>query len=160
MTRDSGRAGPPGPDRTPPGPPALDQDFGGRSLHALRSAVAAHAAEAGLSRQRVYDVTVAAHELAANTVRHGPGHGRLRLWIAENFLYCQVSDDGITPSPGQLAADPGSWPVQPGHGLWLVHQVADEFTIVAGPAGVRATVTFALASAPRARPVPAPRSAE
>ena len=55
------------------GTPVLDQAFDGDSLYALRAAVAAHAAEAGLPRQRVYNVVTAAHELAANAVRHGAG---------------------------------------------------------------------------------------
>jgi anti-sigma regulatory factor (Ser/Thr protein kinase) len=46
------------------------------SLYALRSAVAAHAAAAGLPQARVYDVVLAAHELATNVVRHGHG-----LWV-------------------------------------------------------------------------------
>ena len=43
---------------------------------------------------RVYAVVVAAHELAANAVRHGAGRGRLRLRADGAFLYCQASDDG------------------------------------------------------------------
>lgn len=158
VSRERDRAGPPGRDPAPSGTSSLEQDFDGRSLHALRSAVAAHAAAAGLSRQRVYDVTAAAHELAANTVRHGPGHGRLRLWTHEKFLYCLVSDNGTAPPAGsQQAADPGSWPADPGHGLWLIGQIADEFTIDHGPAGV--TATFAITSSPDTRPLPAPRTA-
>lgn len=155
MSRDRDRAKP-GRDPTPPGSPSLEQEFDARSLHALRSAVAAHAAATGLSRQRVYDVTAATHELAANTVRHGPGRGRLLLWTHERFLYCQVSDNGT--ANGQQAVDPGSWSTDPGHGLWLVNQVADEFTIDHSPSGVTATVTFAITSGPEAQPVPAPRT--
>lgn len=155
MSRDRDRARP-GRDPTPAGPPSLEQEFDSRSLHALRSAVAAHAAAAGLSRQRVYDVTAATHELAANTVRHGPGHGRLRLWAHERFLYCQVSDNGT--ADGKQAADPGSWSTDPGHGLWLIGQVADEFTIDRGSSGVTATVTFAITSGPEMESVPAPRT--
>ena len=57
----------------------LEQDFDVGSLYALRAAVSAHAAEAGLAGNRLYDVVTTAHELAANAVRHGAGHGRLRL---------------------------------------------------------------------------------
>jgi anti-sigma regulatory factor (Ser/Thr protein kinase) len=111
----------------------------------LRSAVAAHATAAGLGRQRVYDVTAAAHELAANTVRHGPGRGRLLLWKDEAFLYCQVSDDGTGANGnGQLPADPTSWQANPGHGLWLIGEIADQVTIDRGPAGVTAIVAFAI----------------
>jgi anti-sigma regulatory factor (Ser/Thr protein kinase) len=129
--------------------PSLARDFDGRSLHTLRSAVAAHAAAAGLARERVYDVTAAAHELAANTVRHGPGHGRLLLWVDEAFLYCQVSDDGTNGKPsGQPPADPASWQANPGHGLWLIGQMADDLTIDHGAAGNTALVAFAITPGP------------
>jgi anti-sigma regulatory factor (Ser/Thr protein kinase) len=72
------------------------------------AAVAAHAAEAGLSRQRVYDVAAAAHELAANAVRHGAGHGRLRLWADGSSLRCQVSDDGPAEQD-ETRPDPAAW---------------------------------------------------
>src|ERR1700677_717896 len=70
----------------PAAPAALEQDFDGTSLYALRAAFAAHAAEAGLAPERVYDAVAAAHELAANAVRHGSGHGYLRLWIVGGVL--------------------------------------------------------------------------
>src|SRR5271170_2597937 len=79
---------------TPPMSVPLEQDFDAGSLYALRSAVAAHAAAAGLPPGRVYDVVVVAHELAANAIRHGAGHGRLRLLAADGILTCQVTDDG------------------------------------------------------------------
>jgi anti-sigma regulatory factor (Ser/Thr protein kinase) len=139
------RARPAGRGAAPSSIPSLEQDFDGGSLHTLRSAVAAHAAAAGLGRQRVYDVTAAAHELAANTVRHGPGHGRLLLWIDGAFLYCQVSDDGTDARTStQLPADPASWQANHGHGLWLIGQLADELTIDRGPAGVTVLAAFAL----------------
>lgn len=159
MSRDRDRAGPPDRGAGPAGSPSLEQDFDSQSLHALRSAVAAHAAAAGLGRQRVYDVTAVAHELAANTIRHGPGHGQLRLWTADGLLYCQVSGDGTALSGDRRpTADPVSWQPGPGHGLWLVGQVADKLTIERGPAGVTATVTFAITPDPAAQPLPAPRA--
>ena len=139
--------GSPGQGGVPPGLPALEQDFDAGSLFALRSAVSAHAAAAGLPPGRVYDVVAAAHELAANAVRHGAGHGRLRLWTANGVLTCQVSDDGPAgvggdPNPGAGPAAP--WAAQYSHGLWVIGQVADQFAIDRGPAGTTATATFAL----------------
>jgi anti-sigma regulatory factor (Ser/Thr protein kinase) len=129
------------------GSPLLEQAFDAGSLYALRSAVAAHAAAAGLSPRRVYDVTAVAHELAANAVVHGAGHGRLRLWTRDGFLSCHVSDDGPA-EPGDRATDPAGhavpWPVVHGHGLWLAGQVADEFRISRSPAGTTATARFAI----------------
>jgi anti-sigma regulatory factor (Ser/Thr protein kinase) len=133
------------PGGAPLGPALLEQDFDAGSLYALRSAVAAHAAEAGLPPDRVYDVVAAAHELAANAVRHGAGHGRLRLQAADGILTCQVGDDGPATAgrveyPG--AEDETPWPAEHGHGLWLIGQVADQFTIDRGPAGTIVTAAF------------------
>lgn len=125
----------------------LEQDFDAGSLYALRSAVAAHADAAGLGSRRVYDVTAVAHELAANAVVHGAGHGRLRLWTDAGFLYCQVSDGGPGgpgSAAGQPADDAAPWPVAHGHGLWLVGQVADRSRIDRGPAGTTVIACFAL----------------
>jgi anti-sigma regulatory factor (Ser/Thr protein kinase) len=131
-----------GPDGAPDaGPVTVDQEFDGGSLPAVRAAAAAAAAAAGLPQARIYDVTAAVHELAANAVRHGGGHGRLRVWTVQGRLHCQVSDDGPpagTPSPD---GQPG-WTSEPGHGLWLVRQVADHASIASGPDGTTATVSF------------------
>src|SRR2546430_17013587 len=62
--------------------PVLEQEFDDGSLYALRAAVAAHASRAGLSEGRTGDLVLVVHELAANAIRHGAGHGRLRLWTA------------------------------------------------------------------------------
>jgi anti-sigma regulatory factor (Ser/Thr protein kinase) len=127
--------------------PSLEQAFDGGTLYQLRSAVAAHASASGLSPSRVYDVVTCAHELAANAVRHGAGHGRLRLDCDGVTLYCQVSDDGMGTRDDKQRAKPGgapSWPVQHGHGLWVIGKVADQFTIEHGPARTTATAAFTL----------------
>ena len=143
MTAEEGRRrrGPDG--GAPAGFTPLEQAFDAGSLYPLRAAVAAHAAAAGLSRQRVYDVTAVAHELAANAVVHGGGHGRLRLWADGWFLYCEVDDDGPgIPADGGGGATP--WPAEHGHGLWLVRQVTDEVSIDGGPGGTTVRARFAL----------------
>jgi anti-sigma regulatory factor (Ser/Thr protein kinase) len=140
----SGPGGAPPEEFTP-----LDQAFDADSLYALRAAVAAHAAAAGLGLQQVYDVTAAAHELAANAVVHGAGHGRLRLWADGRFLYCEVSDDGLA-HPADGADGPGgraAWPAEHGHGLWLAEQVADRLSIAHGAGGTIATARFVLSPA-------------
>ena len=131
----------------PAGFTPLDQAFDAGSLYALRAAVAAHAAAAGLGKSAVYDVTAVAHELAANAVVHGAGHGRVRLWADGGFLYCQVSDDGrdepaSQPAPSGESAAP--WPAEHGHGLWLVRQIADHVGVGYGPSGTTATARFPL----------------
>jgi anti-sigma regulatory factor (Ser/Thr protein kinase) len=135
----------------------LDQEFDSGTLYALRAAVQAHAGQAGLSEERVGEIVLAVHELAANAIAHGAGHGRLRMWERAGALSCEIADAGpggagrpTGPSPGGAgrptgpseAADP--WPAADGHGLWLVRQVADQLDLRSGPRGTRAVVTFAL----------------
>jgi anti-sigma regulatory factor (Ser/Thr protein kinase) len=122
------------------GAASLEQRFDGDSLYALRAAVAAHGSQAGLSEGRTRDLVLVVHELAANAVRHGAGHGRLRLWTTRDEVYCEVTD-GAAGSPADAAAP---WRVEPGHGLWLVHQVADEASVRSGPSGTVAAVSFRL----------------
>jgi anti-sigma regulatory factor (Ser/Thr protein kinase) len=130
----------------PPASPALDQVFDSGSLFSLRAAVAAHTAASGLSQRRVYDAVAAAHELAANAVQHGAGHGRLRLWTEGTFLFCQVSDDGpVTPaneSQDGAAVPVTWWPAGRGHGLWVVRQVSDQVGVDHGPGGTVVTIAF------------------
>ena len=131
------------------GSSGLEQSFDRETLYALRAAVAAHAAAAGLPRLRVYDVVAAAHELAANAVRHGAGRGRLRLWVEDQRLRCEVSDDGPAEDDAGSAAgnnaDPDAkWSTSHGHGLWLVDRVADQVSLDHGPGGTTATIMFVI----------------
>jgi anti-anti-sigma factor len=131
------------------GPPVLDQVFDDGSLYALRAAVAAHASQAGMPDGRARDLVLAVHELAANAVRHGAGHGRLRLWKTANALRGEVTDDGAPKAADADGADtePGDavlWRVQPGHGLWLIRQIADQASLYCDPSGTVAAVSFRL----------------
>src|ERR1700722_1120414 len=87
------------------GTPILDQAFDADSLYALRAAVAAHITEAALAPGRADDLVIAVHELAANAVRHGAGHGRLRIWRSDQALRCEITDDGL-PDAKDAQAEP------------------------------------------------------
>jgi anti-sigma regulatory factor (Ser/Thr protein kinase) len=114
----------------------LEREFDAATLAGLRDAVLAFAGARGMSRGQATDVMLAVHELAANAVRHGPGHGRLRMRVAASTLRCEVSD------PGQASAGP--WEVKQGHGLWLAGKTADHMSVTSGPEGSRITLRFAL----------------
>jgi anti-sigma regulatory factor (Ser/Thr protein kinase) len=129
--------------------PILDQAFNSDTLYLLRAAVQAHASRSGLSEDRVGEVVLAVHELAANAIAHGAGHGRLRLWDLANVLACEITDNGPADLDGPRdAEDPSAvtdpWPSADGHGLWLVRRVADQLNVRSGSRGTRAIVTFAL----------------
>jgi anti-sigma regulatory factor (Ser/Thr protein kinase) len=123
--------------------PVLDQEFDSGNLYALRAAVQAHVGQAGLSEDRASDMVLAVHELAANAIAHGAGHGRLRLWDLAGALSCEIADGG-TPGTSDSSETVNPWPTVDGHGLWLVRQVADHLDLRSGPRGTRAVVTFAL----------------
>lgn len=104
-------------------------DFDANTLHLLRQRVRAYWIAAGMPEGRASDFILAVHELAANAVRHGPGEGRLLLGAVPGGLRCEVSDTGAGPRP---------WALRPGHGLWIVDQVA----VSSGPGGFRVTAVF------------------
>ena len=138
----------------------LDMTFDSRTLHVLRADVRAQASRAGFPDHQVGDLVLAIHELAANAVHHGAGAGRLRIWIVAGALHCQVDDGALASgdlaapgaghadgeatrtegSPGSSAV--GSWQATPGHGLWVVQEVAGQLQVTSGAQGTRATVTF------------------
>jgi anti-sigma regulatory factor (Ser/Thr protein kinase) len=126
----------------------LDLEFDDGMLGMLRAVVKARARQAGLIEARVEDVVLAVHELAANAVCHGAGAARLRMWKTAGTLLCQVADGDI---PADTASDSSpesaiSLPYRPGHGLWVVRQIASWIRVRSGSRGTRATVSFDLLS--------------
>lgn len=111
----------------------------------MRAAVAAAAAAAGLAHDRIQDAVIATHELAANAVRHGAGHGRLRQWTDGQQMHCRISDPG--PADRNAAWPDQHWPwvAEHGHGLWLATQASDHLIINrhVGP-GTDITIIFAI----------------
>jgi anti-sigma regulatory factor (Ser/Thr protein kinase) len=145
---------------------ALVREFDADALAGLRQAVLGYAIACGMIEDRAIDVMLAVHELAANAVRHGPGHGRLRLHVTAGALHCEVSDPGTSSLDGHARGTAGPalgaagaaapWPVEQGHGLWLVHIAADDVRVISGPNGSLITMVFTLpgATAPPSRGLP------
>lgn len=82
------------------------------------------AREAGIADPRLADLVLAIHELATNSVRHGGGSGRLRVWRENGTFLCEVADAGHIADPlaGRERAPLGDGG---GRGLWLVNQLCD-----------------------------------
>jgi anti-sigma regulatory factor (Ser/Thr protein kinase) len=103
-------------------------------LSQVRALVLKQARAAGLDEGRASDLVLAVSEVAANTLRHARGAGRLGIWHDRDEIVCEIRDGGIItdPAPGQIKPGldaPG------GHGLWLVYQVCDEVELTSGPDG-------------------------
>ncbi|KDN22598.1 sensor histidine kinase [Amycolatopsis rifamycinica] len=83
-----------------------------------------HALRAGLTDDRTADVELVVTELATNSIDHGGGTGRLRIWTAEGQFVCEVHDQGTMTDPlaGRRPAAPGQYRQR---GLLLVNHIAD-----------------------------------
>ena len=93
-------------------------------LATLRSSVARIAGDALLPAARVEDLVLAVNELASNSIYHGGGVGKLRIWRDGETMLCEVSDRGRIEAPlvGRVRPAPEQWA---GRGLWLVNQICD-----------------------------------
>ena len=128
--------------RTGPTTPvaALDMPFDLACLPALRAAVAAHAAELGLRRQRVQQLVTVAHELAANAIRHAGGTGRLRMWRDPHSVYCQVTDRSPGIADPMAGTTPPDLTATSGRSMWICWQLSDGL-VIETPAGGGTRVT-------------------
>ena len=119
----------------PGAPEATDElNFDRTRLSAVRRFVGEAAELAGVSGGRRSDVVLAASELAANSILHGGGRGRVRVWAEPDAFVCEVADRGHIddtsigrrrPSPDQIN----------GRGLWIVSQVCDQVQVRTGADG-------------------------
>jgi len=124
-------------NRPLPAPPAdaATLTVGPYSLPAVRRFVAAHADEAGLTPDRIADLTLAVNELAANAIEHGGGTGEIALWTEPDRLVCQVTDQGYLSHPlaGRIPVPAGS--LSGGRGLLMINQLCDLVRVHTTPAG-------------------------
>ncbi len=127
------------------------------SLREVRSRVGHAARLAGLTMDRAADLVAAAAELAANSVGHGGGAGRLRIWPHGRTLLVEVEDAGHLTEP--LAGRRRPPPTQErGRGLWLANQLCDLVQIRSGPRGTTVRLHATIGAAVSAsRRLPAPR---
>ena len=125
-----------GPDADLPAPPvetdgmAFERD----DVAAVRTLVGWHAAQAGLSADRTADVVLAASEAATNSVLHGGGGGRLRVWREGRAVVCEVRDRGRVPDLLAGRRRPSLEAID-GRGLWIVHHLCDLVEVRSLPDG-------------------------
>jgi anti-sigma regulatory factor (Ser/Thr protein kinase) len=98
--------------------------FTAGQLALVRGLAEARAAAFGLAEAQLDDLVLAVHEIAANSVRHGGGEGRFRLWRDGRSLVAEISDGGIIDDPLAGRRQPGA-SSERGRGLWIANQVCD-----------------------------------
>ncbi|MGQ0573407.1 MAG: anti-sigma factor RsbA family regulatory protein [Pseudonocardia sp.] len=131
-------------DRPLPSPPleADIQVIGADGPRAARRLVHDVAGRTALSPARVADLRAAVQELVVNTLVHAGGQGLLSAWTTGEHVVCQVEDRGWLPDV--LAGRRPPDPPDVGHGLYLVHQLADLVRVHRDHCGTTVRVHFAL----------------
>ncbi|HSS67133.1 MAG TPA: sensor histidine kinase [Nocardioidaceae bacterium] len=108
--------------------------FGPDDLRRVRHTAAATAAAFGVTGARAFELMVAVSEIATNSIRHGGGHGDLRMWADGRHVVCEVADSGALTNPLAGREDPD--PDDVGRrGLWLANQLCDLVQIRVFPTG-------------------------
>jgi anti-sigma regulatory factor (Ser/Thr protein kinase) len=102
------------------------------SLRELRAFLTDVGRRAGLSEERVDDLVLVGDEIAANSIQHGGGGGRMRAWSDGGSVHLELEDTGhITdPAAGRRRPEPD---LPGGRGLWIVNQLCDEVRIHSEP---------------------------
>ena len=128
-----------------PGVPAEELSFGRGQLRDVRALVSSRAEREGMDARSTGDVTLAASELAANSIRYGDGGGSIRVWREPETLVCEVRDAGRIHDlmAGRIrprADDIG------GRGLWLVNHLCDLVQIRSSALGTTVRVHSPIAT--------------
>jgi len=120
--------------RLPPPPAGAERIEYLSDLRSLRAMIATAAQRAGLAAERVTDLTIAAGEVAANTLRHTAAGGTAMTWQVDGEMLCEISDSGHISDPLAGLRRP-SLDEPGGQGLWLVNQVCDLVELRSSAAG-------------------------
>ncbi|MFF8654651.1 anti-sigma factor RsbA family regulatory protein [Streptomyces huasconensis] len=94
------------------------------------------AASAGLPPERRTDWLLAVAEATSNSVRHGGGEGRLRMWRTADELVAEISDRGRLADPLTGRRRPDPYGANGGRGVWMMHQLCDLVEIRATDEGL------------------------
>jgi anti-sigma regulatory factor (Ser/Thr protein kinase) len=113
---------------------AKELEFTQADLGAIRHQLASWAHVEGLPSRATEDLVLAVDEIATNSIRHGGGSGRLRMWREDGSLLCEVRDDGEMLDPLLGRVQPGDEAVC-GRGMWIVNQLCDLVQIRSSAAG-------------------------
>ncbi|NUT33490.1 MAG: sensor histidine kinase [Hamadaea sp.] len=116
----------PEPVRATAGPPTLDLRFGPSATH-LRERVRAAARHLPQASRDALIIVVG--EVAANSLRHGRGPRRARLWLGPDGVVGEVTDHGSGPADPLTGYRPPAGATARGWGLWVAHQLCDALAI-------------------------------
>ena len=96
-----------------------------KDLARVRRFVRSKVSHAGLHGDRIADLALAVHELAANALRHGGTPIELRIWTEPTAVVAEIADSGGGLGDrfaGHLEPGPAA---TGGRGLWMARQLCD-----------------------------------
>lgn len=111
-----------------------EMEFDLDRLREVRTFADRLAADFGLSECRASEFVLAVDELATNSVRHGGGGGRMRIWPDAADLVGEIHDTGRIDQPLAGRVHP-LLDDENGRGLWLVNQLCDLVETRSTPTG-------------------------
>ena len=103
-------------------------------LVAIRQVVRDRCSALGTDPIRTDDFVLAVNEIAANSLRHGGGHGSYTVWHDDDVLYCEVRDAGEIADPLVGRIRPPARQVS-GRGVWIANHACDLVQVRTGPTG-------------------------
>ena len=110
-------------------------------LGALRADTRAWAVDREIDGPLQDDLVLTVDELAANSLRHGGGHGELRLWTDDDSVVAEVEDAGWIRDRNVGRSRPPMDQVD-GRGLWIAANLAEHLQIRSGPDGTVVRARF------------------
>jgi anti-sigma regulatory factor (Ser/Thr protein kinase) len=118
--------------------------FGRADLGLVREFVTARARSAGFSDARLDDLVLAVNELVTNSMRHGGGHGMVRVWGDDETFQCEVRDRGWIDDPLAGRERPSDLRGG-GRGLWIVNHLCDLVQVRSSASGSVVRLQMSLA---------------
>ena len=97
-----------------------------------------------MPEERKLDFVLAANEVATNSVRHGGGHGTMRIWREDGTMIGEVHDHGRIAEPLVGRVRPAAEQIGD-RGLWAANQLCDLVQIRSDQAGTAVRLHMPLA---------------
>jgi anti-sigma regulatory factor (Ser/Thr protein kinase) len=108
--------------------------FASDDLSSVRRFVSGQAVAAGLGTVASRELVTAVNEVATNSIRHGGGSGKVRVWQEADAVVCEIRDGGHFDKPLADRQRPSRNVAAP-RGLWVANQMCDLVQIRTLPEG-------------------------
>ncbi|MFB9317941.1 anti-sigma factor RsbA family regulatory protein [Cryptosporangium minutisporangium] len=131
------------------GEPVLVMPVGASASPARRAVLGLLTGHDWADQHRLDDLRLVVSEIVCNSILHGGGHRELRVWISDQVVVCEVSDDGPGLPDPLIGYRPPVRTLTGGRGLWLARQLCDALSVETADGQTRVRFAVRLNSAGR-----------